>query len=202
MCSSDLISKAIVSSVVLGVDHLVDQLNNSFDNCVKLTYKTRVPFTLEYKSPASLGNDRIALAAYGAEHFKGSNMLLIDAGSCVTFEFVNHKNQYLGGAISPGLMMRFKSLNQYTSKLPLVSSSEFYELTGQTTEESIWVGVQRGIINEIDGAITDYQNKYQDLKVLITGGDHNFLHRRLKSNTFAHPNAVILGLDRILEFNA
>ena len=162
---------------------------------------TEVPFKNLYKTPKTLGVDRIALVAGAVSQFSGHNILVIDAGTCITFDFVNSEGEYLGGAISPGLKMRFNSLNYFTANLPLLEIDELTDFIGKNTKESINSGVINGAIQEIDGVINQYKKKFLDLTVVLTGGDTNFLAKQLKSSIFANQNLLLQGLNRILIHN-
>jgi type III pantothenate kinase len=163
--------------------------------------KLPLPIINRYRSKKTLGKDRLAAAVAGASRFPGSNVLVINAGTCITYDFINEKNEYLGGAISPGLIMRLKSLHTFTGKLPLVSLRDSMILTGKSTEESILSGVLTGATAEIEGIALRYRDKFPDLKVILSGGDYKYFDKRLKISTFALPNFVIVGLQQILEFN-
>jgi len=126
---------------------------------------------------------------------------VIDAGTCITYDLITAEGTYLGGAISPGIRMRFKALHTFTGKLPLIEQEEFDDLIGQTTQESILSGVYNGITGEITHLAGRYHEKSGDLAVVITGGDHHFLHNKLKISIFAAPDLVLLGLNEILDYN-
>lgn len=168
---------------------------------IELNSETQVPFYNRYQTPKTLGKDRIALVAGAFAQFPNKNVLVIDAGTCITFDFLNAQNEYLGGAISPGINIRYRALHDYTAKLPQLSKSEDYALEGKSTAESIHSGVINGIIQEINGVINQYQEKYPDLTVILTGGDTKFLSKQLKNSIFAHQNFLLLGLNQILTFN-
>ncbi|MET2986284.1 type III pantothenate kinase [Aureibaculum conchae] len=185
---------ASVSNTLLDLDL------NKFDTYVELNYQTKVPFINKYKTPKTLGVDRIALASAAAYQYPKKNVLIIDAGTCITYDFINAKNEYLGGAISPGINIRYKSLNEFTANLPLLKQAD-YELIGNDTESSIHSGVLNGFIQEIDGVIEQYNRKYSNLTVVLTGGDTNFLAKKLKSSIFATPNFLLEGLNSILIYN-
>ena len=195
------IQKGIVSSVgkfnhgdVSEIEKLIPLLT--------LNSKTKLPFKNEYKTPKTLGVDRIALVSASVKQFPDENVLIIDAGTCVTYDFINVKNEYLGGAISPGLRVRYKSLNNLTANLPLLETEIPKDIIGASTEESIHSGVVNGILNEIDGVIDTYKLKYSDLTVILTGGDANFLSKQLKNSIFANSNFLLEGLNFILQFNS
>ena len=127
---------------------------------------------------------------------------MIDAGSCITFDLITSKKEYLGGAISPGIKMRFQSLNYFTANLPLLDKEEVTNFIGVNTQESINSGIVNGVLQEIDGVINQYKKKYSHLTVVLTGGDTNFLSKQLKSSIFAHQNFLLEGLNDILIFNS
>ncbi|EID76099.1 pantothenate kinase [Imtechella halotolerans K1] len=168
---------------------------------LRLTSETLVPFFNNYGSPRSLGVDRIALAAAAAVNYPKKNVLVIDAGTCITFEFKNANDEYLGGAIAPGIQMRFKALHDYTAKLPLVSLASVEDFIGNNTETSILSGVVNNVVQEIDGVINQYLARFEDLTVILTGGDTLFLAERVKNTIFANPNFLLEGLNAILEHN-
>ncbi len=170
-------------------------------NLIELDYNTKVPFVNKYATPKTLGVDRIALVSSAISKYPNKNVLIIDAGTCITYDYINNEGIYYGGAISPGLQMRYKALNVFTEKLPLLEASEKFELVGNSTETSIHSGVINGIINEIDGIINQYRKKNIDLTVVLTGGDVNFLSNRLKNGIFANPNFLLEGLNTILTYN-
>ena len=135
--------------------------------------------------------------------FTNEPVLKIDFGTCITYDFVNAGNQYLGGAISPGMMMRFKALHNYTAKLPLIDPMQFsrFDLTGVDTSGSIASGVVNGVKNEVEGIINDYKQRFGSLKVVATGGDCGLFVTLIKSEIFARPYLVLQGLNRILNYN-
>ncbi|MDO6676721.1 type III pantothenate kinase [Tenacibaculum sp. 1B UA] len=194
------VSNSIISSVANFTEKekqkIVELLNPVF-----LDSNTKVPFKNLYKTPKTLGVDRIALASAAINKFPNKNVLVLDAGTCITYDFITNEGKYLGGAISPGVAMRYKALHTFTSKLPLLEMEEVENFIGVDTKSSIHSGVINGVSNEIDGIIAQYQKKYPDLTVVLTGGDTYFLSKQLKSVIFAHPNFVLEGLHTILIHN-
>jgi type III pantothenate kinase len=166
-----------------------------------LSHNTPLPFRIAYESPQSLGPDRIALAAAAFERFPGKNVLVIDMGSCITYDLLTAEGVYLGGAISPGIRMRFKAMNAFTAKLPMAEPTDKTPLIGYDTESSLKSGVMNGVQAEIEGVIDRYATNYKDLTVLIGGGDNKYFDKRFKVNIFAASNLVLNGLRFILEFN-
>ena len=194
------IKAAILSSVSSISSETLKNINQLVP-VLSLSSSTKVPFINIYKTPKTLGVDRIALMASAVKKYSGKNTLVIDAGTCITFDFINSKKEYLGGAISPGIEMRYKSLYHFTSKLPLVMSKFSKNGIGKSTEECINSGVLHGVIHEIEGVIHQYQKKYRDLTIVLTGGDVIFLSKQLKSSIFANQNFLLEGLNEILIFN-
>jgi len=165
-----------------------------------LDCKTKVPFVNLYKTPTTLGVDRIALMSGAVTQYKNKNILVIDAGTCITYDFVNNKSEYFGGSIAPGLNLRYKSLADYTAKLPLLKPKYPPNLIGDSTNNAIHAGVCNGIIQEMNGVIEQFSNKYEELVVILTGGDAIFLSERLKSGIFVDQNFLLHGLNYILEY--
>lgn len=195
------ISKAIISSVTnhdKGLEEVIKKLNFS----LVLDEKTKIPIKNMYSTPKTLGKDRLA-AAVGANYlYPNEPVLAIDTGTCIKYDFVNEKNQYLGGAISPGLKMRFSALNYFTDKLPLLEKQKLpISLIGVSTECSIQSGVINGILNEINETINRYKEIYPNLKVIISGGDCVYLEKGIKNSIFAEPFLVQKGLNQILTHN-
>ncbi|MCD4681040.1 MAG: type III pantothenate kinase [Bacteroidales bacterium] len=191
---------AILSSVINYPDSFRRFMVENF-NFIELTEKTPIPVINKYKTESTLGKDRLA-AIIGANHiFPKNNVLSIDCGTCITYDLITKSGEYLGGGISPGIAMRFKALHNFTDKLPLMSSTNFSELIGTTTEESILSGVLNGVVTEIEGIIQRYQKKFAELEIILSGGDINYFDKTLKNNIFAVPNLVLLGLNVILDYN-
>ena len=149
-----------------------------------------------------MGKDRLAAAVTGNHFFPNQNVLIIIAGTCITYEFVNTKAEYLGGAISPGISIRFKALHTFTGKLPLVEKKIKASIIGNTTENSILSGVINGCFYEVKGITYEYTDKYKDLKIILSGGDMKYFDKILKNSIFAISNIVLIGLNIILDFNA
>lgn len=176
-------------------------LLNKLFSCEELDHKSLIPFNNTYKSPKTLGDDRIALAAAAVTKFPEKNVLVIDAGTCITYDFVTEQKDYLGGAIAPGIQSRYKSLHDYTASLPLLDKCIPKTFVGTSTNESIHSGVVNGICREIDGVINQYKESYQKLTVVLTGGDAEFLSGQLKSSIFVRPFFLLEGLNTILKYN-
>lgn len=171
-------------------------------NVLELNSKLKLPFNNGYTTPSTLGVDRIALVSGAVQQFPNQNVLIIDAGTCITYDFITAENTYLGGAISPGIRLRYKSLNNLTANLPLLETKQPKTITGDSTEASIHSGVVFGVLKEIDGVIDDYRMKYSDLTIILTGGDGKFLSNQLKNGIFANSNFLLEGLNFILDYNS
>jgi type III pantothenate kinase len=193
--------KVILSAVNDYPAELKTALKNKFETFIELNANTPLPVENCYKTPETLGNDRIAAAVGGFDLYPNTNLLIIDAGTAITYDLVNDKHQYLGGNISPGIEMRFKALHQFTGKLPLVKKQNPGKLYGTSTEEAIRAGVQNGVVFEVDKTIDTFKEFYKNLKVIITGGDAEFFDKKLKNSFFVNFNLIALGLNRILEYN-
>ncbi|MBE7628536.1 type III pantothenate kinase [Tenacibaculum piscium] len=194
------ISASIIASVATISEKISEELKKLL-NPIYVTNQTKVPFINRYGTPKTLGVDRIALAAAAVKNYPKKNVLVIDAGTCITFDFINHKKEYLGGAISLGIEMRYKALHTFTAKLPLLEPKEVDDFIGFNTNTSIHSGVVNGVCQEINGVINQYKKKYPDLTVVLTGGNTFFLAKQLKSGIFANPNFVLEGLHTVLTHN-
>lgn len=192
--------KSILSSVVNHDDKIVELLNQS-TQYLKLDLNTKLPFLNAYGSPETLGHDRIALVAGLSRQFPDENSLVISIGTCVTYNFLARNNAFRGGSISPGVELRFRSLSEFTSKLPLVSREGHLSLLGYDTDTSIRSGVINGIASEIDGMLERYEQQYGRINAVLTGGDAPFFESRLKKKIFADTNFLFKGLYAILEHN-
>ena len=195
-------AEGIIISSVSEYKPSLKNLIRENQNFIELDEFTPIPATNKYITPASLGKDRLAAAIGGKLFYTDKNLLVIGAGTCITYDFITSDNIYLGGGISPGLYMRFKALNIFTSGLPLLEINEHFDkLIGQTTEESILSGVLNGVVAEIEGIAMQYKALYPNFKAILTGGDYNFLENRLKNRIFAVSDLVLTGLNLILEYN-
>lgn len=192
---------AIIGSVVVELERFYKALNALVPTTI-FNSETPIPIKNNYASASTLGSDRLAAAIGAFELYPGRDVLVIDAGTCIKYNFTNAANQYLGGAISPGLKMRFKAMHDYTSRLPLLQLDDDYNtFIGTTTQDSILSGVINGSVAEIDGFIQLYKEQYPDLICVITGGDSEHLAKRLKNSIFTHQNLVLKGLNHILNFH-
>lgn len=168
---------------------------------IHLSHKTSLPINLNYKTPETLGKDRIANIVAVSEEYPNKNVVVIDAGTCITYDFINKNKEYLGGRISPGLEMRYKSLNEFTELLPKLSVSGESKFIGDDTDSSIFSGVEQGVLSEVDSLISVFRKENEDLIVVVTGGDTFFFENALKNSIFADQNLVLKGLNIILKYN-
>jgi type III pantothenate kinase len=192
---------AILSSVLKNNDKIIDILQKQSSRFILFNHETLIPIKNLYKTPETLGLDRLAAAVGAYSLFPKNDLLIIDAGSALTIDFVTKNAEYKGGNISPGLNMRFKALNTFTSKLPLVDKNNDYQFLGSDTKSAIIAGVQNSMIAEIDFYIDKFKLKYPELKTIITGGDSFFFEKKLKNTIFVNPELVMEGLNNILIFN-
>jgi type III pantothenate kinase len=166
-----------------------------------LNVGSKLPFSTPVGKPETIGADRLALCASATLLFPHQNNLIIGLGSAVTYNFVNVRNEFLGGGISPGMVMRMKALNSFTAKLPIVDPDWNVPLVGYDTKTNIQSGVVLGLAMEIDGFIEAYQRKYGAFNVLLTGGDLVHLAPHLKNLIFADPDLLFKGLYAISDRN-
>jgi len=195
------LNKGIISSVRNYPDEINRFLRSSFEHFIEFNDQTPVPIINRYKTPETLGYDRLAAAIGATDLFPGENLLVIDAGTAITYDLITKDNEYLGGNISPGLETRFKALHHFTGKLPLVSRQMEFQPLGRDTESAIRAGVQMGLIFEAGQTITYFNTIYEKLKVILTGGDADFFDRNLKNTIFVQFNLALFGLNKVLEFN-
>ncbi len=193
-------ARTILSSVIEH-DPEIENLLSSCSQFHKLNSYSKLPFTTPVGKPETIGPDRLALAAAAVFFHKGKNNLVIGLGSCITFNFINKYNIFLGGSISPGMEMRFKAMHHYTAKLPLIKPDWNFPLIGYDTRSNILSGVLFGIATEIDGVINMYKQKFSNFNVLLTGGDSLYFAHLLKSKIFADPDLIFKGLYAISEQN-
>lgn len=197
------IEDSIISSVVNIEAAVVNTLNRHSKHFLLFDHNTPVPLENKYDTPQTLGQDRLA-AAVGANSLSpNTNLLIIDAGSAITYDFVNADNQYLGGNIAPGIKMRFTALKNQTKKLPLVEIGEkqVIPLFGKNTNDAILSGVVRGIRYEIEGYIRTLQKRVGQFEAYLTGGNAAYLQTTLRQHTILEKHLVLIGLNRILQFN-
>jgi type III pantothenate kinase len=196
------VKACIISSVTQVPKWLLRKIKKSGVDPIYLDQHTPLPFRNNYLSKESLGYDRIASIAGACRLFPGKDVLVIDAGTAITYDLLTRQGEYIGGNISPGLSMRFRALNHFTSRLPLLEPGDTICLLGRNTEEAILNGVQNGIKFEMDSYARQLSNNYSELIVLLTGGDAHFFENLLKKSIFVDSNLTLKGLNNILEYNA
>jgi type III pantothenate kinase len=194
------ITSCIVASVIHHSKEIDDFLKASLPTWI-LDHNTPLPFPNLNKAPEELGKDRLAAAVAGASKFPGHPVLVINTGTAVTYEVLSKDCEYLGGAISPGMALRFRALHTFTGKLPLIEYKENVPLMGNDTEGSILSGVINGIVGEMELFAARCMDQLPSLRIILSGGDLNYFVNRLKINIFAFPNIVQEGLHQILLFN-
>ncbi len=197
----EALDNVIISATKNYSAELKQALQQNFKNFIELSATTPLPVKNRYKTKDTLGRDRIAAVVGAFDLYPETNVLVIDAGTAITYDIINEKGEYLGGNISPGIDMRFKALHQFTDKLPLVTRKDNSKLFGDKTESAIRAGVQNGVVFEIDRNIDTFKEFYNNLKVIITGGNAEFFEKKLKNSFFVHFNLIAMGLNRILEYN-
>ena len=194
------LNRAILSTVVHIDVHLLHYLKQNF-RFLFFDHETPIPIKNAYKSPATLGKDRIAAAIGAFKLFPKQNVLIIDAGSSITYEILTEAEEYLGGAISLGIQLRAKALNHFTDQLPLIEPRLQVKLVGDDTESSLQSGIVNGATAELSAMIKAYENQFSDLKIILTGGDAIYFEKSLKYDIFASENLVLEGLNYILDYN-
>lgn len=192
--------KSILSSVI-DHDPGIENLLSAETKFHKLNNHSKLPFTTPVSKPETIGADRLALSAAAVYFYPGQHNLVIGLGSCITYNFINKYNEFLGGSISPGLEMRLKAMNHFTAKLPLIKPDSNVPLIGYDTSSNLLSGVVLGMAYEIDGFINSYLEKFTNFNVHLTGGDIVYLASHLKNKIFADPELIFKGLYAISEAN-
>lgn len=192
---------AVMCAVGQGADEVAKFITQQNMPLLRVTYQTNFPFVVQYQTPETLGMDRLAGIAAAQHLYTTQNCLVIDAGTCITYDFISAIGNYQGGAISPGLTMRLKAMHEFTHKLPEPELTWPDDFEGKSTHHSLLSGVCFGVADEINGKITRYTQHYGHLQVLLCGGDAVMLAKHIKNNIFAAPSLVLMGLNQILLFN-
>ncbi|MDR2811150.1 MAG: type III pantothenate kinase [Tannerellaceae bacterium] len=191
----------IMSTVIRPDEQILSYLAKRMPHFIFPDANVSVPIRVQYQTPGTLGSDRLA-AVVGAHYLRpGENILVIDAGTAITYELLEASGVYIGGNISPGMSTRFRALSHFTGKLPLHQEEENIPLIGNSTKTAIQAGVVNGIVYEMDGYIDELRRKYTRLLVFLTGGHSFYFERRLKNSIFADINLVLTGLNVIVEYN-
>jgi type III pantothenate kinase len=194
----------IENIVVASVGRLQKEDFLDLSESVKLHFiskESKFPFQNLYSTPNTLGIDRMVLAAGAVLQFPNKNRLVIDAGTCITYDFIDAEDNYIGGAISPGIRLRYEALHNYTAKLPLLSKEKPENVIGNSTNQSIHSGVINGLTMEIEGFINSNLDKNDNFIIILTGGDSVFLAERLKNTIFANPNFLLESLNQTFQYN-
>ncbi len=199
--SNSEFENVIISSVSRPTDNLLNKISCNGKR-ILMDQTTSLPITIKYSTPQTLGLDRIAAACGTLDIMPNKHCLIIDLGTCINYEFVDDQATYHGGAISPGIKMRFEAMHTFTARLPLVKFIEDSPLTGNSTESCMQSGVENGVLAELEGIIERYQKKYPAMGVILCGGDAPLFENKLKHPIFVAPNLVLSGLNRILLHNA
>jgi type III pantothenate kinase len=192
--------RTILSSVIQHDPEIENWLRNH-SAFHKLDHLSKIPISTPVGKPETIGSDRLALMVGAQELFPGKNNLVVGLGSAITYNFINKYGQFLGGGISPGMEMRLRSLHEFTAKLPLVKADWNFPLIGYDTRTNILSGVILGMAREIDGIISEYEAKYENFNVLLSGGDAEHFSRLIKSKIFVEPNLMYIGLMVIGDHN-
>jgi len=200
LIKEELPERIMYSSVSRSTAEFLEVLDEDVP-VLNLSDETPVPIRKEYDTPQTLGADRVAAAVGANWMFPGSDVLVIDMGTCITYDLVDRKGAFQGGLISPGVRMRFNALHTFTKRLPLFDPESNPEFIGKSTKQAMQSGVMNGMLAEIEGIIERYRNKMPDLRVVICGGDIPFFESSLKPPIFAVPELVLIGLNRILTYN-
>jgi type III pantothenate kinase len=190
----------LVSSVRRGIRKMVQETRKTAPTLL-LDHQTLLPFQNHYETPETLGRDRIAAVAGAGFLHPNKNCLIIDAGTCITYDLLDKDGKYHGGAISPGLDIRLKAMHKYTSRLPLLAPKGSAELIGKSTKACMLTGSTIGAIAEIEGFIALYKQFFGELTIIMCGGSVKIFESKIKGHIFAVPNLVLIGLNRILRFN-
>lgn len=196
-----LIDNCIFSSVITENDQLLACLKHSIASLIQLSHTTAIPIENRYETPETLGKDRLAAVVGAAFLRPNHDILVIDAGTAITYDFIDAQHIYWGGNISPGINLRLRSLHEFTKKLPLVEITMESALLGKDTKSAIISGALNGIVFEMDGYISNLKNKYPQLSTFLTGGSTFYFDTKLKNTIFAEKNLVLIGLNRILQYN-
>ncbi len=190
----------IISSVREKAEFIRDHLAVR-GNTYLMTHRLKMPIKINYKTPETLGTDRLAAIIGAWAEYPGKDLLVIDTGTCITYDLLKADGSYPGGSISPGMELRFKSLHNYTARLPLLSRQDSAELVGGTTEEAILSGVINGLKAEMREIIRMYQHKLPHLQLVICGGDSQYFGDALSLEADIRPNLVLFGLKKVLDYN-
>jgi type III pantothenate kinase len=195
------VKNIILSTVAAGVVGHIRQALESRCYVLELDAATPLPLRNLYQTPETLGKDRLAAIVGAYALWPGEHCLVVDAGTCITCDFLHAEGSFLGGNISPGIELRLRAMHHFTARLPLAARGEVEEWIGRNTIEALRNGAQRGALLEIEGFIRYCEGRFGAIRILFTGGDADFFAKNMKSQIFVHPNLVLLGLNQILDHN-
>lgn len=196
------VSSAIYCSVAKQNAAFTEFLERQYKCFIEFTTEKAVPLTIKYKTLETLGPDRLAASIGAMQLVPNTNLLVVNMGSCITYEVITSQKEYVGGKISPGAQMRLKALHHFTAKLPLVELTSFNNDIGQSTNDSIAAGIFKGIVYEIEGTIDQLSQRYAHLQTILTGGDAALFVKAIKKPIFTEPFLVLKGLNEVLNHHA
>lgn len=195
------VQNVILSTVAGAVSGLLQETLSSRFFFLELNAATPLPIANHYRTPETLGKDRLAAVAGAYALFPGQPCLVVDAGTCITYDLLSSEGVYLGGNIAPGIAMRLKAMHTFTARLPLVETGPLDNWVGDSTETALRNGAQLGVLLEAEGYIRYGHSRFGALRAIFTGGDADFFAKSLKSEIFVNHNLVLIGLDQILNYN-
>ena len=201
MFESYKIDAVVLSCVAEVPDQLVLMIQQKTPAFIILDQNTPIPIENLYNTKDSLGKDRLAAVIGASSIYPGENLLVIDAGTAITYDFINNRSHYIGGNISPGIQMRYKALHSFTKKLPYLNQVQDYDPIGTNTNDAIISGVLQGAVMEMEGMIHYFSKEFEGLRIVITGGDASFFDKKLKNTIFVVPNLVLLGLNAVIHYH-
>jgi type III pantothenate kinase len=193
--------RIMVSSVSYSEEQLRAEFADITTEIHLLKSTTLVPIKKLYDTPETLGADRVAAAVGARVLYPDKSCIVIDMGTCITYDLVGLDDNFYGGIISPGVRMRFKAMNTFTKRLPLLEPEPIPELIGKSTKHAMQSGVMNGILSEINGFVEEYSKVLTNINVILCGGDATYFANRIKNPNFVIPELVLIGLNRILEYN-
>ncbi len=196
------IGRMIVASTKLGIPAEIREFGQKMTLYLELSHETSLPVELDYDTPETLGRDRIAAAVGALALYPGQGVIIVDAGTCITYDFLDQNGVFRGGNISPGMQMRLKAMHEFTDKLPLAPFQIQNEILGKSTIMALQNGAIRGTKFEIESFIRHMQQKFGDLTVIFTGGDANNFVDFFNSKIFVVQNLILIGLNKIINHNA
>ena len=201
LATNQQVKNVILSNVADSIPaKLKDYLTTNFF-FIELDENTALPIANRYKTPQTLGKDRLAAVVGAYQLYPKTNCLIVDAGTCITYDVLTATGEYLGGNIAPGINMRYEAMHHFTARLPKVEKKEENDWIGRTTEEALINGGALGVCLELEGFIGLCEEKIGKINVILTGGDADFLAKTLKSKIFVNQNLVLIGLNKILAHN-